>query len=134
VTAAGNALDELTHCVEYVRHRMVARHQFEESLLTLQQGLGPPVLVYVRLHVAPAGNTTVAVPERQTAYLKPPIAAVRAANAVLDVVWLPRLYRSPPCSSHRGQIIRMNNVTARRASQVLERCAKILQGIAVDGF
>src|SRR4029434_3648969 len=34
VTPAGSAFDKLTECSEYFRHRMAARHHFEQPLLT----------------------------------------------------------------------------------------------------
>src|SRR5712692_3329155 len=41
VTPAGRAFDKLTERFEYSRHRMAARHHFQESLFPCQQGLGP---------------------------------------------------------------------------------------------
>ena len=66
--------------------------------------------------------------------MKPAIDAVSAAHAVLDLVWLSCVYRSPPRSNHRGKIIRMNDVASRPAFQFFERRAEIFQDMAVDAF
>jgi hypothetical protein len=89
---------------------MAARHHFKQPLLTGEQSFSPLPVVDIRLQHVPAGDTTLGVSKRQTAYMKPAIDAVSTAHAVLDVVWFPCVYRSLPCSNHHGKIIRMNGV------------------------
>ena len=113
---------------------MAARHHFEQPLLTGEQSFSPLPVVDVRLQHVPASDTTLGVPERQTAYMKPAINAVSTAHALLDLVRFSSVYRSLPRSNHRGKIIRMNGVASRPAFQFLERRAEILQDMAVDAF
>jgi hypothetical protein len=113
VTPAGSAFDKLTECSEYFRHRMAARHHFEQPLLTGEQSFSALPVVDVSLQYVPALDTTLGVTKRQTACMEPAIVAVSTAHAVLDVVRFPCVYRSLPCSNYHGKIIRMNGIGNR---------------------
>src|SRR5277367_1137817 len=53
VTPADRAFDKLTHRSEDSRHRMAARHHFEQTLFTGEQSFGPPQLVDISVQEVP---------------------------------------------------------------------------------
>src|SRR5260370_32648504 len=53
VTPAGRAFDKLAERFEYSRHRMAARHHFEQSLFTGEQSFSPLPVVDIGVEEVP---------------------------------------------------------------------------------
>src|SRR6266850_175533 len=66
VTPAGRAFDKLTERFECSRHRMAARHHFQESLFPCQQGLGPLSILDVRVLSVPLHEMAGLVTQRNS--------------------------------------------------------------------
>jgi hypothetical protein len=88
VTPAGRAFDKVTERFEYFRHRMAARHHFEQPLFTGEQRFSPLPVVDISVQEVPQDDAALCISQGEAARVKPPVHPVRAAEAGLNVVWM----------------------------------------------
>ena len=133
VASGHGVFDQLAECFEYLRHRLATRHHLEQPLLAGEQCFGPLPVFDVGVHDVPANDTTSRIHEGHDAPMKPAIDAVGTAYAVVDVVWFRRSRgdRSLRGRDHRRKIVRMDRFARSPAFQFFERCAQVLEDMAV---
>ena len=133
VTSGHRAFDQLTECFEYHRHRLATCDHLEQLLFAGEQCFSPLAVIDVGVHDVPADDTTSRIRERHHAPMEPTIDAVGTAYAVVDVVWFHPSGgdRSLRRCDHRRKIVRMDRLARSPAFQLFERCAQVLEDLAV---
>ena len=108
VTPAGRAFDKPTERFEYFRHRMAARHHFEQPLFTGEQSFSPLPVVDIGLQDVPKDDMPVRISQREAARVEPAVDAIRTAEAVFEVVRMAGFDRLAPRGEDIWAVIRMN--------------------------
>src|ERR1700737_4539794 len=92
---------------------MAARHHFEQSLFTGEQGFSPLPVVDISVQEVPQDDAAFRITQGKAARVKPPVHPVRAAEAGLKVVWLAGFDCLPPRGEDIWAGIRMKAVADR---------------------
>jgi len=82
----------------------------------------------------PTGDVAASVTERETAQLEPPILTIGPADAMLNFVWLARIYGMLPDSYYMRKVGRVHRLSRPPLLQFFKRAAKIIEDPAVDVF
>src|ERR1700730_11433572 len=130
VTPAGRAFDKLTERFEYSRHRMAARHHFEQPLFTREQSFSPLPVVDISVQEVPKDDAPVRVSQRKTVHVEPAVDTISTV-AAFNVARKSGFGRLPPHREDFWEVIRMKVVAPRRPFQFLERRTEIFQVAAV---
>jgi hypothetical protein len=110
VTAGGRLFDKTANRIEDVGERLARRDHLEESFFAGELSLRPPTLFDIDEQVKPAEDAPFRIWQGQPKDIEPPVDAVSAAMAALDVVRTTGLV----CLRLRGdrvrKVVRVNDV------------------------
>src|SRR5258708_13048718 len=96
VTPAGRAFDKVTERFEYSRHRMAARHHFEQALFTGEQSVSPLPVVDISVQEVPKDDTPFRISQGESAHLEPAVDPVSTAATAFNVARKAGFDRPPP--------------------------------------
>src|SRR5712692_10687181 len=96
VTPAGRALDKPTERFEYSRHRMAARHHFEQPLFTSEQSFSPLSVVDISVQDVPQDDAPFRISQGEAVHVKPAVDPISTAAAAFNVARKAGFDRPPP--------------------------------------
>src|SRR5882762_11337774 len=134
VTPASRAFNKLTERFEYSRHRLAARHHFEQALFTDEQSVNPLPVVDISVQEVPKDDTPFRISQGESAHVEPAVDPVSTAATAFNVARKAGFDRPPPRGEDTCAVIRMKVVAPRPPFQLLERRAEILQVAPVGEF
>src|SRR6267142_2359952 len=85
VTPAGRAFDKVTERFEYSRHRLAARHHFEQALFTDEQSVNPLPVVDISVQEVPKDDTPFRISQGESAHVEPAVDPVSTAATAFNV-------------------------------------------------
>jgi hypothetical protein len=110
VAAAGRALDKPTERFEYSRHRLAARHHFEQSLFTGEQSFSPLPVVDISVQEVPKDDAPFRISQGEAAHVEPAVDPIGTAAAAFNVARKAGFDRPPPRGEDICAVIRMKVV------------------------
>jgi hypothetical protein len=109
-------------------------HQVSPLLTLAQRFLRPFSVINVGDQHIPVENSPLAVAQRNSACLKPPVFAIEPAQSILKIKWLAFRDRISKHFDRGIKIVGVNNIVHPPIHYLFRRLAEILQKRSVENF